>query len=285
MAEALLIGAEIDSAFFLLNRKLREQTLDFARRKFSRVITKYNPWLCFAPIMTTLDKRLAHAIPKTRGELIEDPDALGALADLFRGDGQAALEGLPGRSDQWLPSSNGISNNLSEAIEIIRSVDDVVGVLFEEVVDCIVPLGGGRNRGYSTHLARGAIFRSLPIENDASDVAIDIVHELGHQVLIVWQSVDPILESDPLAPVFSQIRRVDRPAIQTFHATVALAYMRTMEMRHPTNGHMQSAAARRGKSYDENLSYSLALSIHSVRKHCRLTDVGERMLREMENVV
>lgn len=285
MSDALLCGAVIDSAFFLLSEKLRAESVAYACRKFGRVITEYTPWLSFAPIVSELDSALIYSAPEHRGGLLSDPPTLAALSELFLGTGSQVISDLPGERANWLPSTRHISTALPAALEALMKAGPFIPPLYREIVDFIVPLGGGRNRGFSTHIARGAIFRSLPADNDSADVAIDVAHELGHQVLIVWQSVDPILASDPLAPVFSQIRRTDRPAIQTFHATVALAYMREVEVQLANDPAIIAAAKRRGATYAESLSKSLELSISSVRKNCRLTDVGATMLNEMELLV
>ena len=281
---SLLLGAVLDGAFSLLNQSLRDKTVEFARRKFNHVITRYSPWLCYAPVVDSLPPLLIYPPERQRGRLILDEAELAVMADFMAGPGREALSNLPGDYRTWLPKGEGISDVYDDAVAIIRSASPFLEALFEEIVEAVIPLGGGRNRGYSTHLARGAIFRSLPADNDAYDVAVDIVHEIGHQVLMVWQSVDPILASDPKAPVFSQIRRVDRPAIQTYHATVALAYMRALELALPADPLMQAAAARRGLSYSESLVHSLRLSIMSIREKCELTELGGKLLDEMEAV-
>ena len=53
-------------------------------------------------------------------------------------------------------------------------------------------------------------------------LAVNIAHELGHQCLYIYQTADPIIAHGLDTPVFSYIRKANRPAIQ---ATVALAFM------------------------------------------------------------
>lgn len=279
---AVLIGAEIDSALPTLHASLRASTVEYARRKFGRVIREYSPWLCFAPIVDEIDPKLIYFTPATRGDLVLDDDFLDTARDFLADKGLAAITDLPHEPSVWLPGRNNISDVFEDAVAIIRRSHPVLWDLYTEMVDYIVPLGGGRNRGYSTHLARGAIFRSLPADNDAYDVAIDVIHEVGHQVLNTWQSVDPILTSPLDAPVYSLIRRVDRPAIQSFHAAVALAYMRYLEKSMPDDPGMQAAGARRGAAYTNTLSHSLQLAIDAIRSSCTMTELGEMLLQEME---
>ena len=55
---------------------------------------------------------------------------------------------------------------------------------------------------------------------------MNLAHEVAHQVLQVYQASDSIVEEASLrAPVFSVIRRLDRPAILSFHAVLASVFM------------------------------------------------------------
>ncbi|MEJ6789533.1 HEXXH motif-containing putative peptide modification protein [Brevundimonas sp. BR2-1] len=279
---ALLIGSEIDGAFTELHNGLQSATTEYARRKWACIVPEYGPWLCFAPLLDEIDPRLIYFRPPRRGHLVDDPDILAIMADFMAGDGRPAIAELPGEDTAWLPRPSDVAAVFRGAVDIIERSDAFTRRLYDQTVDYVVPLGGGRNRGFSTHLARGAVFRSLPEDNDAYDIAIDVIHEVGHQVLMTWQSIDPILTSDPAAPVYSEIRRVDRPAIQSFHAAVALAFMRRLERTHPGDPLMQAAGLRRGASYSGTLSGSLELALEVVRKACTFTEAGRQMIREME---
>ena len=276
----------MDSAFHSLHQRLQDSTVSYARDKLGdTTISQFTPWLCFLPLVPRINPRLIRYTPPVRGGLVTDDEVIGVMAAFLAADGKTAIIELPGDPQVWLPATHHNSKTIDGALRVIRTSDRTMWQLYDLMVEYVVPLGGGRNRGYSTHLIRGAIFRSLPEDNDEYDVAIDIMHEVGHQVLQVWQSVDPILTTDPNAPVFSQIRQTDRPAIQSFHAAVALGYMRYLQRSLPDDPGMQAAAGRRGASYSRILSYSLELAIESLRDNCQFTDVGEVMLREMEAVI
>ncbi len=282
---ALLIGPVIDDAVATLNQKLRANTTEFAQRQLGRIIPRYSPWLCFVPLTGAISPTLINFTPTRRGELALDEDFLATAADFLSREGRAAIDELPGDAAVWLPNANNISAAFDGAAAVIQRSDDTVRNLYAEMVDYVVPLGGGRNRGYSSHLCRGAIFRSLPADNDEYDVAIDIVHEVGHHVLMAWQSVDPILTSAHDAPVFSQIRQTNRPAIQSFHAAVALAFMLYLAKTQPNDPRMQAAAARRGRSYTNTLAHSLSLALQVVREECTFSEIGAVMMSEMEAVI
>lgn len=282
---ALLIGEQIDGAVSLLNEQLRANTVEYAQRKLGRIIPSYSPWLCFAPVTQAIPPSLITFNADRQGGLALNDAFLAEASAFLAVEGRAAIDELPGDPDVWLPNRQNISSTFEAAAAVIDCSDATIRQLYAGMVDYVVPLGGGRNRGYSTHLCRGAIFRSLPADNDEYDVAIDIIHEVGHHVLMAWQSVDPIITSPHDAPVFSQIRRADRPAIQSFHAAVALAYMLYLAKTQTDDARMQAAAERRGRSYTDSLSHSLGLAIDAVRKECVFTEVGETMLDEMEAVI
>jgi hypothetical protein len=285
VTNSLLIGAMIDGAFFILNEQLRASTVSFAQKKLGRILSGYTPWLGFVPLTTEIDICLLHANNYARGGLLADRSQLKALCNLFSQKGKAIIADMPGEASCWFPNDENVSDYYEAGRNHILNAADSLRLLFQSIVDCVVPLGGGMNRGFSSHFARGAIFRSLPSTDSEFDIAFDVVHELGHQTLMVWQSIDPILTSDPAAPVFSQIRRRNRPAIQSFHATAAIAFMRYLELSCPDNAGMRDAGAKRGRQYSESLSKSLSLAITSIRENCTVSSVGDKMLAEMEQLI
>ncbi|MAV91982.1 MAG: hypothetical protein CL676_11235 [Bdellovibrionaceae bacterium] len=116
--------------------------------------------------------------------------------------------------------------------KVMSSYNDI-SLLFDELVMNIVPMKTTKGNfqdigiGFSSHLAKGAIFLSIPFLelNSVNQLAINIAHETGHQALYVYQTADPIIENGLSTPVYSFVRKTDRPAIQSFHATIALAFM------------------------------------------------------------
>ena len=129
---------------------------------------------------------------------------------------------------------------LNASIELVHSSGDDVSELFSEVVKHVVPINTAKlkaqnNIGFSTHLAKGSIFLSVP--NTTLPLAINIAHELGHQCLYLYQTADPIIAQGLDTPIFSYVRKTHRPAIQAFHASVALAFMvRFLKQIQPSRG-------------------------------------------------
>ncbi|MCC5995699.1 MAG: hypothetical protein JJU18_04940 [Oceanicaulis sp.] len=279
---ALLIGDTISEEIIALNYQLRHKTLTYSQSKFRVITPKYTPWLCFSPVVDDMPESLLINSFEHDGRILSDSNKIDVLSKFISGPGKICLQGLPGEKSDWVPKLHEAPDRFQKSVDIIESSSLALKTLYSNIVDVIIPLGGGRNRGYSTHYARGAIFRSLPSDNNEFDVAFDIVHELGHQSLMIWQSIDPILASEPDAPVYSQIRKRDRPAIQSLHAAVALAYMLFLKQQSQENKPMIDAAARRGATYSTNLEKSLELAIASIRDKCDLTDIGHAIVEEME---
>jgi hypothetical protein len=93
------------------------------------------------------------------------------------------------------------------------------------------------------------------------------------------------MTSDLGMPVFSEIRRTLRPAIQTMHAAVALAFMHLFIESFPSDQACKQAGIRRGKKYTESVKRSLYLSIESLWRDCAFTLIGKRVMHEMEELL
>lgn len=80
--------------------------------------------------------------------------------------------------------------------------------------------------GMSSFNYRKGIFLSIPTcEYWQFELLLNLSHELGHQALITLQKRDHILLSSHFHPVYSVIRKTERPAILSFHALTASIYM------------------------------------------------------------
>lgn len=286
--ENILIGHAVAEQVFILNAQLRSSTHTAVKQAGIQNLSAYSPWTSIAPLTGTFPPNELLQCPNfERGSLVADAPYLAHVKDFIANKANAIIAGLPSSPDDWLPDgvvSNDLAALFREGKRILVASSPVLSRLYLEFVDFVVPLAHGRNRGYSTHLARGVIFRSFPPQANAYDVAIDLAHELGHQVLMAWQSVDKILATDHDQPVFSEIRQVDRPAIQSFHAAVALAYMLFFVKTMQNSPECQDAGLRRGKTYRGTLQASLNMATHSLRKNCQFTPLGLKMMEEMELV-
>jgi hypothetical protein len=122
---------------------------------------------------------------------------------------------------------------LKSAIDLVATTNDSWKIRFQSLARFIVPLktiGKGvrvGGVGFSSEFAKGAIFLSIPKTEKFPEIelSINLAHEMGHQSLMIFQSGDRIIDGDLGLPVFSGVRKTNRPAIQSFHAMIALVSM------------------------------------------------------------
>jgi len=172
---------------------------------------------------------------------------------------------------------------LEGAVDIIKSQGNDISNIFENTVRHIVPLETAKGDfqnigiGFSSHLAKGAIFLNSPFlnENSALQLAINIAHETGHQALYIYQTADPIIENGIDTPVYSYVRKIDRPAIQSFHASVALAFM----VRFLTQLNKGYHSDYHQKVL-EKLVHDFTQSLNSY-KNIQFTEFGELLLEDL----
>jgi HEXXH motif-containing protein len=221
------------------------------------------------------------------GDLILDRDYLEALSIFTSGQGELIMHGLPGSPHDWIIASEPEQSkpNIGHSFRSARLIMDRSSFLrqaYSCLVDMVIPLAREKSCGFSSMLARGAIFRSFHTPHTAATVALDVVHEMGHQALILLQSIDPLISSDLSAPVFSEIRKTDRPAIQSLHAAAALAYMLVLSRTMNTTEEERRAVQERSDEYGGTLAESLAKAITSLKRKCTFTQVGLQVIGELE---
>lgn len=286
------IVASLDAvpALLGLNFALREQSVDLAARSWQIEVAEFVPWLCVAPVSNASpDPRLlTRMVPA--GSLLTNPEHLELVAAFLRGPGSILLNNMPGGREHW-PVFVEIEVTHRSAIDRFRAGRDIVieasslfADLFPALVDLVVPLDRQRNSGFSSHFARGAVFRAFPSTQSPTSVALDLAHELGHQAMMLLQSVDPLISSDHDAPVFSEIRGRDRPAIQSLHAGVALAYMLIAKRGFKPSTEAAHAVTEREATYDGTLEAGVTKSVRSVRRQCEMTEIGNALLIELEQL-
>lgn len=180
-----------------------------------------------------------------------------------------------------------------ESIELVQRDTGHFGPLFDLLVDNIVPIKATSVRrrkkgvGFSSHLARNFIFMSVPEipEFAELELAINIMHEVGHQALLVYQSCDPILSSDPKALIYSGIRRCHRPAILSFHGAVALAYMiQGFKTALLWPEYQSDRASEYIRERLKIISIDLVQTLVDLSK-CQYTPLGKRLFQELAQVL
>lgn len=256
-----------------LNDSLRRKTLDCVNAKLEKNFVHYSPWMSHSD----QTEKLASLYPKKNLILSGGSDLKLLEEEYLQTDLEKKL------TFGSLPDDEGLLLRL--AISDFQFGETDLTPLFNEIAFHIVPMNTENGEfqkignGFSTHLARGAIFISVPNLGDNSllQLKINLAHELGHQCLFIYQSADSIItENDLHKPVFSYVRKTERPAIQAFHATVALAFMvRFLEQqRHDNSDH-------RKNSFDE-LRENFIQSLRSYG-NVDFTDIGQILLEDLKS--
>lgn len=284
----ILIGADVSEHVGILSQKLKKSAIEqFSERE---AIDGYTPWIAAG---NTIDfdfpKSLLMPVPSTiRGQLVNDDMYLAPAREYVeaRLGRMTYHKGLmPGARADWLPSK--LTNKsaiaaVGDGIQVLRGSNSSFDTLYGEMVESVLPLGD-KHRGYSNAWMRGILFRGIPDQWNEYDVAIDLAHELGHHALFVWQSIDGILTSRQEALVLSSVRRVRRPAIQSFHGAVALSFMLFAAQNWPKNSKSTEVRTRHGGFYiGGTLESALDEALTTLRAQCTFTAVGQKMINEMQ---
>jgi hypothetical protein len=218
-----------------------------------------------------------------KGIVITSRDYLEASSEFLKSKPELLLNDLIGRSRDWemLCEINEIRPEMAIELRSICFEIQRTSIFFRKVfgslICSIVPLKDQRARGLSSDLIRGEIFIGYPQGYSRTLLAMDIVHEMGHQALSLVLSCDDIFISDPRIPVFSEIRHTDRPAIQSLHAAAAIAYM-TLYVK------QIGAPSQRHPDCPDDLSETLHRAVNALTKTCKFTPVGDQVLRDFDEI-
>ena len=235
------IGSKATDRVGLLSKKIKTEYLERANLLSTKRFDAYAPWMACEDHLSGFAVLAEDESYLTKTELKTCTSiSLEILSQILFGKG-SAFGGLIG------PENCRIAASLSEvpqfeeeiriAIEYIKIYSPILSNLLDTIVDEIVPMtdlsSAQQSRymgsGLSAHWYIGGILLSLPkgdnLVQRRIELATNLVHELGHQTLIIYQCADKILE-DLEEPVFSLIRKTERPGIMSFHALIALTFMK-----------------------------------------------------------
>lgn len=270
-----------------LSSSLKTATVAYANEHGGGNYRSYTPWLCAAPFVRDVEAH--HSLLTagySTGELVTGEGYLEAVSAFLHGDLAFSFETMPGGPETWRvltdveSSAPGVAATFDRARARLFYASEFFKALYPVLVEMIVPLDRERSSGFSSHFARGVIFRSFPEGHSSISMAMDLAHEMGHQALMLLQSADPLLTSDPEAPVYSQIRHADRPAIQSLHATAALAYMTLLEDQMKEEKVIETFHDDRILRYGGSLRESLVKALDSLDSACSFSPVGHQLMNE-----
>ena len=182
---------------------------------------------------------------------------------------------------------------ISEAIALLDSLVPWTGKLMKTMISWVIPIYHEKynrpfRRGFSHLDYLGTIFTTFVERKQQSEelrrsvLAVDLAHELGHQALMLYQLTDRILLTPLEAPVYSSVRRTERPAIFALHACVAAAYMIETCVaieRSPITSKIERDFSR--NSISELVPHQ-RVGLESLRKSAKFTQIGQLILEDLE---
>lgn len=284
-----------------LSAELNRKNLERARASSACELSIYRPWMSshdrlalFAP------SDFAKAVSANGARIITDEGFLRFLNEAFASSSELHLGFLGIAEANGLcveiedrPRVARIGRMVPDALAWIREVDESFAARVDELIKEVIPLGmrapltarSPLGRGVSSHFYRGGILVDLPEigEHLEVELAVNLAHELGHQALMIYQNADPIIDGDLRAPVYSAIRRETRPAIKSFHAIVALAYMKEFTTEALRSAHTPEDRRPRLTLRVEQIDGDLRLGTRALRDAgVRFTELGCELFEECE---
>jgi hypothetical protein len=181
-----------------------------------------------------------------------------------------------------------------ESIVWLNDLSPWTGQLLKTMISWVIPIYHEKynrpfRRGFSHLDYLGVIFTTFVERGNQcqelrrSVLAVDLAHELGHQALMLYQLTDKILATPLDTPVYSSVRRTDRPAIFALHACVAAAYM--IEVcaaieRSPLSSQIEREFAH--NSISELVSHQ-SVGLESLGKVSTFTQIGQLIFDELNS--
>lgn len=238
---ALLFSESSTPHIHTLADQLESLAIKNAENLLNTKIHHYSPWMSNAEDLPRFS-RLHNVTQWAAPEIVLD-SRLSIMSECFKKDGEHLTYLYP--NSKFLKLADPIeekdylsrfAETFTATVEFIKSKSPSQGAKLSRVIHQLIPLSsydpaGNLTRrdgtGLSSHAYRGGVFLSLPRNPETSDLEaiLNLSHELGHQVLQIYQCGDRILTIDLDRPWFSVVRRTFRPAIMSFHATVVCGFM------------------------------------------------------------
>ncbi len=222
-----LTGTTGTEKIALLNKRFESVCLD-------RIINeKDNDYPVYTPFMSLNEgrERLPNLLLEKKSLLVKNNEYLNQISEFYTPP-----------ANNYLGDKNTVEFGFDQskeevfdlALDFFCSNNSFVVYVFKSIVKNIIPMRTIESEvrkegvGNSNRESIGALYLSAPsAEPKHLQLAINIAHEVGHQALMLYQTSDSIIEPSELTRnVYSAVRRTERPAIQSFHALVALVYMR-----------------------------------------------------------
>lgn len=228
-------------ALSLAQRELESLTKKAVESHFQRSFSEYQPWMSFDPDVADLSDLSQLSKTEARPQIRTDPRDLDLLDHTFS-LGENRMGRVFDEVPYWRvmtpdsPERARFQQLATNAIQFLCTSAPTQSQRLKLICAEIIPVESSSpsnfplrpfGSGLSTHFYRNGVFLSTPKEHPwaLGEFILNLVHELGHQIVMLYQCGDAILSGDLKEPMYSVIRRTNRPAIKSFHALVATAVM------------------------------------------------------------
>lgn len=261
----------------------------------SNLVKTYVPWLFFNE-----SKPLPPALfdpAQVCNRLVVQNEYLTILAQFLR-EGECEF-GVFGLSNSGMNVFTNIACKepnaevfFEEAKDLLFSAVPEFQKLFLNIVKLIIPLEikdkeNSPIAGFSSHLCQGAIFLSTPVIDRKywrAELAIDLAHELAHQVLNLFQRTDNLLLSDLYMPIYSGVRRINRPAIMALHGAAALSYILLSAKSIEQCSQANSEEVEYARQLLNGVREDLLKTLSSLESSCQFSTVGNLIMSDLKTI-
>ena len=268
------------------------QSLLGAEKKLHKSFCQYRPWMSAVDSLHELQE--LDECPSS-GLLNKDHKRIDLMRGLFSDAyGMSEVSSYQTGFQMMLSNDAGFKQNVeTHEASLNLILKSSMGSRFSQVVQEVnlVTSDSGsiedlrlHGSGFSTHKYRGGIFISAPrYHMGVFENTLNLTHELGHQVLMLLQCCDDLIKNFERKTVYSVVRREDRPAIMSFHAMVAVAYMIEWLLIAPDELNQYVSKERRGKRL-LGLVNDLEVALLTIKTFA-LTQLGHEICREFTGLL
>lgn len=284
-----------------LARCFHELLIEETSTELHASISEYVPWLAVRSRRVDLSPLFDSALlPRSRGLLVDKNILAKLAAELRIHDKHPLARIVPydigariyeidaAQTRYWKQQVKKGQQLLFESIPWMSHI-------YRELIYCVVPIqhrvhGKPKKRGFSTPLAHGAIFLSFE-DRDVTqgysrvEMAIDLAHELGHHVLHLYQTADPLISSSLTSKVYSGVRKSLRPAIMSLHASAALAFMIEACRGIQANRSATAIEQKFAKGRQQLFIKDQADALSALARAAQFTALGTRIMTECERQI
>jgi hypothetical protein len=274
---------------------LHQKILTHVNTQTGQTFSTYSPWMCAYEKLELLLPLFKTPLPlflanREQLSLIEKAYLSGDSVGLgYLGMDDPRVEIFVDVAD-FAPWGESVIRN---TMDLISSSSEILYRQFMTLVKTIVPFvvkdsnidDPDMEPGTSSQRAKGAIFHTLPKSNsaiDTFDFAVNLVHELGHQTLMIYQAGDSILSSPLNAPVWSAIRKNQRPAIMCVHAVAALSFMLLFVNASIANKKLCSSVNQHAMIRRNKIQEDLSIGIEILMNNCTFSLLGQLLMKDFK---